>query len=293
MTLRKLSIFLEVAKEKNMTRASKTMHISQPAISQIIKELEGEYRVKLLERIGKKLYLTDEGELLSNYARRILNLYGEFEEKVEDGKKLKRGKLRIGASTTIGIYIMPQLIKAFKEKYPFIDVNISVENTEHIANMLINNEIDIAFVEGNLNIDELESEFIWIDELVFIASKNHKWNKREKLSKKDIEEAEFILREIGSGTRQIFEERLKQERYKINNILTLGNTEAIKKIVEEDMGVSCISKLTVEEEIKKGSLIEKRAKFNITREFKYVYHKDKFFSNLLMIFLEFAIEYKN
>ncbi len=293
MTLRKLSIFLEVAKEKNMTRASKTMHISQPAISQIIKELEGEYRVKLLERIGKKLYLTDEGELLSNYARRILNLYGEFEEKVEDGKKLKRGKLRIGASTTIGIYIMPQLIKAFKEKYPFIDVNISVENTEHIANMLINNEIDIAFVEGNLNIDELESEFIWIDELVFIASKNHKWNKREKLSKKDIEEAEFILREIGSGTRQIFEEKLKQERYKINNILTLGNTEAIKKIVEEDMGVSCISKLTVEEEIKKGSLIEKRAKFNITREFKYVYHKDKFFSNLLMIFLEFAIEYKN
>ncbi len=293
MTLRKLSIFLEVAKEKNMTRASKTMHISQPAISQIIKELEGEYRVKLLERIGKKLYLTDEGELLSNYARRILNLYGEFEEKVEDGKKLKRGKLRIGASTTIGIYIMPQLIKAFKEKYPFIDVNISVENTGHIANMLINNEIDIAFVEGNLNIDELESEFIWIDELVFIASKNHKWNKREKLSKKDIEEAEFILREIGSGTRQIFEEKLKQERYKINNILTLGNTEAIKKIVEEDMGVSCISKLTVEEEIKKGSLIEKRAKFNITREFKYVYHKDKFFSNLLMIFLEFAIEYKN
>ncbi len=292
MTMRKLSIFLEVAKEKNMTRASKTMHISQPAISQIIKELEDEYEVKLLQRIGKKLHLTDEGELLCNYARRILNLYGEFEEKVEEGKNLEGGNLHIGASTTIGIYIMPQLIKAFKEKYPLISVNIKIENTENIANMLLNNEIDIAFVEGDLNIDELESNFIWTDELIFIGSKKHSWSKREKLSKKDIEEAEFILREVGSGTRQIFEDKLKKEGYKIKNILTLGNTEAIKKIVEEDMGVSCISKLTVEEEIKKGTLIGKKARFDITREFKYVHHKDKFFSNLLKTFLDFAKEYQ-
>lgn len=286
MTLRKLEIFCWVAEKLNMTTVSKEKYISQPAISHMIKEMEEELEIKLFNRLGKRLYLTDEGEVFKTYARRMINLYREFEQVLEDKKDLKKGKLKLGCSSTIGIYVIPELIKDFIKEYPDIDISIKIGNTQDIANMILKNDIDFAFVEAEVDMEEIKSEEVWIDELIIVTSPDHKWGNLKEIEENELQSEKLILREEGSGTRKVFEAALDNNSIKYRESFTLGNTEAIKKIITTGIGISCLSKLTVKKELDKGSLRGYKLKnLDIKRGFNLIYHKDKHLSPLMKEFI--------
>ena len=235
MNFRKLKIFYETATELNMTKVAKKLYISQPSISQAIHEIEDELDVRLFDRIGKKIFLTDEGNVYLSYARRILNLYEEGLKTVSDMSKNEKGKIRIGASTTIGIYILPDIIKGFIQNHEGIEVSLSVNNTEEIEKMILENEVDFAFIEGKSLYDEVVKEEMWEDELIFISSPHHKWNKKEYLQNDDITHEKLIMREAGSGTREVVESFLENNNIDYTVFMELGNTEAIKKSFEANL----------------------------------------------------------
>ncbi|MEL7565419.1 MAG: LysR family transcriptional regulator [Dehalobacterium sp.] len=289
MNERKLRVFYEVATKLNMTEVANQLFISQPAISQTIRELENDFGVQFFDRIGKKLYLTHEGELFLNYARRILNLYDDCFKTLKDTNELKSGKLRIGASTTIGIYILPEIIGRFYQEYKDIEVSIVIENTKIIADMILKNQIDFAFVEGPVFTEEIIEEFFCNDELVFITPPHHPWAECDEIDLKQIENSKIIMREQGSGTREVFEEALQEFDVNFDIEFELGNTEAIKKAVEADLGVSCISLRCVGKEAIDGSIVVKRIRgLKIMREFHLIYHKDKYLSKLFNLFIDFC-----
>ncbi len=291
MNERKLRIFYEVAIKLNMTEVAAKLYISQPAVSQTINELENQLSVKLFDRMGKRLYLTYQGEIFLNYVRRILNLQDEAIKTIKDINNLKTGKLKIGASTTIGIYVLPDIIGCFIKKYKGIDISIAIENTRIIADMIIENKLDFAFVEGPVYDDEILVEKFCDDELVFICHPEHQWAEKKYIDVIDITKEKVIMREVGSGTREVFENLMHSIEGTYNMAFQLGNTEAIKKAVEAGLGVSCISKRCCENELSKGTLAIARLKHkSIIRELSLIYHKDKFVSKLFWEFIKFSKE---
>lgn len=292
MNERKLKIFFEVAKSLNMTEVAKNLYISQPAVSMVISELEGELGVKLFERIGKKLYLTYEGEIFLGYVRRILNIYDECRTKIGHITNLKCGKLKIGASTTIGIYLLPEIIGSFGNVYKDVEISIAIENTKIIENMLLENKIDIAFVEGPIYSDEIVVKDFCDDELVVIVSSNHRLANFNEVDKEDLKNEKFILREVGSGTREVFEKAFYKNNIEYKTAFELGNTEAIKKAVISNLGISCMSKRCIKDEINLGLISMLKIKdVDLNRKFYFIYHKDKYFSNLLNVFVDYAYSF--
>lgn len=289
MNERKFRVFYEVALKLNMTEVAKSLYMSQPAVSQTIRELEDELDVKLFDRLGRKLYLTHKGEIFFNYVRRILNLYDECTETLRDINELKGGKLKIGASTTIGIYILTDIIGKFNKKYREIDVSITIENTKIIAQMILENKIDFAFVEGPVYSDEIIVEEFCNDELTFIAPPDHPWAKDRRIKLKDVEKEKIIMREEGSGTREVVENALKAQEISYKIDIELGNIEAIKKAVEAGLGVSCISKRCIEREVAEGRIAAVQIEgLRIFRDLHLIYHRDKHLSNLFNSFISFS-----
>ncbi|MGG5462034.1 selenium metabolism-associated LysR family transcriptional regulator [Clostridium sp. B9] len=286
MNFRKLKIFFETAQCLNMTKVAKSMYISQPSISQAIAELESDLDVKLFDRIGKKLYLTHEGEIYFEYSRRILNLYEEANNTIKSNKSGQKGKIVIGASTTIGIYILPELIKEFNEAYKNIEISLIIENTQIIEKLILENKVDIALVEGNVTSQEVEVESVGKDELVFIANPNNPIFSKESISLKDLENEKFIMREAGSGTREIVENYLKNRDCNYKVYMELGNTEAIVRIVEAGLGIACVSCKSIGERIEENSIKEICIDdVNIKRDLYLIYHKDKFISKNMETFI--------
>lgn len=293
MNFRKLKIFFETAKCLNMTKVAKSMYISQPSISQAVAELENDLNVKLFDRIGKKLYLTHEGEIYFEYSRRILNLYEEANNTIKNSVIGQKGKIVIGASTTIGIYILPEIIKEFNELYKNIEISLIIENTQIIEKLIMENKVDIALVEGNVTSTELEVQSVGKDELVFIANPKNPIFLKDEIILDDLEKEKFIMRELGSGTREIVENYLKNNGCNYNIHMELGNTEAIVRIVESGLGIACVSFKAIDDRINNGSIKDIKIKdVKISRDLYLIYHKDKFISKNMEIFIEEIKEIK-
>ena len=273
----------------NMTKVAKEMYISQPSISQSINELEAELGVKLFDRIGKKLFLTHEGEVFLNYTRRILNLYDEGVKTIRDFNLNEKGRIVIGASTTIGIYILPEIIKEFSSKYKDIEISLIIENTKNIEKLILENKVDFAYVEGDIHSEEIEREIIWKDELVFICGDKNNLRNYDEIEGRVLENEKLIMREEGSGTREHTELFLKKNKVKFTTFLELGNTEAIKKTVEANLGVGCLSYRVVEDKVKSGELYMFRLlEGKIERDLYLISHNDKFISNNMKTFIEYT-----
>ena len=273
----------------NMTKVAKEMYISQPSISQSINELEAELGVKLFDRIGKKLFLTHEGEVFLNYTRRILNLYDEGVKTIRDFNLNEKGRIVIGASTTIGIYILPEIIKEFSSKYKDIEISLIIENTKNIEKLILENKVDFAYVEGDIHSEEIEREIIWKDELVFICGDKNNLRNYDEIEGRVLENEILIMREEGSGTREHTELFLKKNKVKFTTFLELGNTEAIKKTVEANLGVGCLSYRVVEDKVKSGELYMFRLlEGKIERDLYLISHNDKFISNNMKTFIEYT-----
>ncbi len=273
----KLKVFCAVAETGSFSKASKMVNLTQPAVSLQIQALEESYETALFERSGKNITLTPAGKLLYQYAKDILNLYTTVEKEINSLTGLSKGSLQIGASSTIGNYLLPTVIIAFKKKYPKIDVNLFVSNTKGIIELLNAGRIDIGLVEGDVPKQGIEVEKLLEDELVLIMPPDHLWVKRKNISVSELLVQPVIMREDGSGTRQMIEKHLMSNKISTSNLkmsLVLGSTEAIKSAVEHGMGVSILSNWTVRKEVQFGTIKTNTFRdIRFTRNFNIVFHK--------------------
>ena len=287
----KLKVFCTVAETKSFSKASEIIHLTQPAVSLQVQALEEIYETKLFDRSGGTVTLTPAGELLYNYAKDILGLYAAVKKDISAMVGLVKGSLSLGASSTIGNYLLPSVIVAFRKNHPRIRMNLIVSNTKMIVEKLLAGEIDLGLVEGDVTKHKLVVEKLISDELVLIMSPDHAWTRRKNISVSELPKEPFIMREKGSGTRQMIEKRLEENKVAPNSLtvsLYLGSTEAIKIAVEDGLGISIISAWAARKELKAGTLIAatfKDAKF--LRQFSLIQRKNTFASHTQEEFLQF------
>ena len=288
-----LALFHAVARHGGISRASAALHISQPAISRQIGELERALGVRLLDRLPRGCRLTEAGTILAEYAGRWRLLESEAERALEEFRGMKRGRLAIGASMTIGAYLLPKVLTEFHRRVPGIELQIQIANTHSIRRALLDRSIELGLTEGLIQAEELSTELFFEDELVAIANENHRLLKLPSVSIKDIAREPFILREEGSGTREVVERALGQKGIQIKPLLSLASPEAIKNCVASGLGVAIVSRLLVEADIKSGNLaIIPIKNFSIRRPLHQQRLRDRAPSPALSGFLQVMAECK-
>lgn len=258
MDERRLSMFRTVAQLKNFSRAAEVLHISQPTVSQQIQGLEEHYGVKLLDRTSKVVELTAAGRELYARVGPLLEQFAETRRAVLQAAEAVSGPLMVGASLTIGEYVLPQTLSLFTREHPAVELSLRVENTEQICNLILSGALDLALVEGRVEHPDLLQEPFLEDELVFIAPGDHPWRERSALGARDLRTERWLLREKGSGTRHVLEEHLGAVGLSLGQMRIaseLASTEAIKGAVEAGMGVAALSEWTVRKELRLGTLI--------------------------------------
>jgi DNA-binding transcriptional LysR family regulator len=250
MTLRQLEVFVAVAHAQSFRRAAERLHTSQPALSQHVKELEDELDIRLLDRLRRTVNLTDAGRLLLDHAQRVFTTLSSARDVIGELKGLQRGSLLIGASTTPGIYVLPRVIGAFRQRHPSITVNFRIANSRSIEDRIRANELDLGVVGGHgLAPGEECLAAGLLDELVLIVWPGHPWARRREIRPGELESALLLFREEGSATRQVTERALQGARIAYRPAMELDHTEAIKQAVMAQLGVAFVSLYTIQGEL--------------------------------------------
>ncbi len=292
MTIRHLRIFVAVATTGKMCDAADQLFLSQPTVSQAIKELEEHYEVLLFERLGKKLYITDAGEKLLLYSKNILTEFDNVEKRMLEMSSKKY--IGIGATITIGNCILPDAINDIKKVYPDIHISSCISNTKIIEKKLLTSELDIAMIEGNINNPNLISIPFLTDSLVLACNSKHKLAKKNKLTIEDLKNTDFIFREKGSGTRELFEDYVQKSKIPINVVLQSNCPGSIKNAILINNFASVISIRLIEDEVLNGDItIFHCSKNLLDRTFKIVYHKDRFIDSVMSNFINILKNYED
>ncbi|MBU3189782.1 LysR family transcriptional regulator [Clostridium bowmanii] len=284
MTIRLLTIFIKVVDCNSMSLAAKHLYISQPSVSQAISQLENFYDIKLFERLSKKLYITEQGKQLLSYARHIVTLFDEMEENI---KNKSNTLLKIGGTITVGTCVMSDIINCFNTKYPTIQTQILINNTSIIESKILTNELDIGIVEGEIKSKEIICIPVIKDKLVLICNKTNPFVNRNKVELSELNNQPFILREKGSGTRELFENLMKYAGFIIQEKWVCNNSDSIKQAVIAGHGLSVISERLIKNEVSADILkIVKINNVEFKRNFSVIYHKNKYLSQCLKDFIE-------
>lgn len=260
-TLQQLRILKAVATEKSFTRASEILYLSQPSLSKQIKSLEKNLDISLINRENNKISLTENGKVFLQYSDRILGLCEESCRALIDLKNGNRGNLRIGASQTIGTYLMPGVLALFAQSYPQIDLKVQVNSTRIIANSILNRELDLAIVGGEIPNElknKLTVEHFVEDELSLILSKWHPFAKKKKINKNDLYHLNFITLNSNSSIRKFVDNILKQNNIKTKQlkiVMQLNSIEGIKTAVGLGLGAAFVSSSAIEKEIELQKIV--------------------------------------
>jgi len=288
-TLRQLEVFLATARHENISRAARDLAMSQSAASGSLKELEGQFGVKLFDRVGKRLQLSELGRQLRPGAETLLAQAQGFEQALagEDGM----GRLHIGATMTIGNYLAVGMIADFRGRHPDADVALTVANTETIAEGVAGFELDMGMIEGEFQHPELETLHWRDDELVVFAAPDHPAAQSGALGDADLLALPWILRERGSGTRQTFDRAMHGLLPNLYIAMELQHTEAIKRAVEAGLGVGCLSRISLVDAFRRGGLVALDVPDrNFSRELFLITHRRKFHGVALQRWLELCRE---
>lgn len=276
----RLLTFITVAQTKSYTKSAEILNITQPAVSQHIKFLEEEYGVLLIKKIGKSFELTEEGVILFEYAEKIEMMYRNLKMKLMNKSAIIK-TYKVGASMTIGGYVLPHILGEYKTMHNNINILLQVNNTKEILTKLINGKIDFALIEGPFSKDKFRFTKFKDDELILAVSPQHDFAKYKEVSMDDVLKGNLILRENGSGTRQIFKNKLDELGYDIDSIssyMEIGSISAIKSMIDLNLGYSIISRETIKKELLQGTIIEIPIKdVHIMREFNFVYLQEEAF----------------
>jgi DNA-binding transcriptional LysR family regulator len=255
MNLGHLAIFHAVAEAQSVSRGAERLMVSQPAVSKQLRALERSLGVVLFDRTPRGVRLTEAGELLASYSRRIFALEHDAITALEDLKGMGRGRLSIGASTTIGVYLLPELFVKFRQQYPAIDAKLEVSSSLGVLQRLADGAIDVGFIESPAQSDGVSAERFMQDELVAIARPGHPILKRKRLSAKEFCAEPFIVRSTGSDTKSLVEQELARRGLVIKPAMALASTEAIKRAVAAGIGVAIVSRLSIGLELKARTLV--------------------------------------
>jgi LysR family transcriptional regulator, low CO2-responsive transcriptional regulator len=285
MISQRIRVFQAVAMQLSFSRAAEELSMSQPGVSFHIKGLEQEYGVRLFERVGKRLYLTDAGRTLLHYVQRLSVLAEEGRVAIEELKGLQSGLLVVGASATIGIYLLPEIVGEFRKRHPGIRVSLRIGNKRHTIERLLRNELDFGLVAGPVMEPSISTEPYLADELVVIVSPLHPFASAPLVYPGELRRETFLVREPGSGTQELVDERLAQLGIEPADTMQLGSTEAIKQAVAANLGISIASRYTVETELAGGRIaLANVPSFTINRRLLLLHHKDKRLSRTAVAF---------
>lgn len=276
-TLRQLEVFLATARFENISRAAESLAMSQSAASGALQDLERQFDIRLFDRAGKRLQLNDLGRALQPQALALLDQARALEAGFAG--RADTGTLKIGATLTIGNYLAVGLMARFMNEQPGNRVALTVDNTAHIAAGVAGFNLDLGLVEGELSHPELVITPWREDELIAFCAPDHVLAKRYRLNDDDLLAATWILREPGSGTRQTFDRALHGLLPRLNILLELQHTEAIKRAVEAGLGIGCLSRITLRDAFQRGSLVALDMPHrDLRRHFYFVLHRRKFIS---------------
>jgi DNA-binding transcriptional LysR family regulator len=299
-TLHQLRILKAIATEKSFTKAAETLYLSQPSLSKQIKTLEKNLDTSLINREINKISLTENGKVLLQYSERILALCEESCRSLTDLKNGQRGNLTVGASQTIGTYLMPRVLALFTQNYPQIDLKVQVNSTRTIANSVVNREVDIAVVGGEISDDlkkTLSIEDFVYDELSLIISKSHPFAKKRKINKEDLYCLDFITLNSDSTIKKFIDNILIQnqiETQQLRTILQLNSIEGIKTAVSLGLGAAFVSSSAIEKEIKLKTIsIIDIDNIKITRKLSIVSNPECYKSKAFVFFYKELKRLKN
>lgn len=288
----RLKVFCSVAKNLSYTKAAQEMRISQPAVSKHIHELESQYNVRLIERMGSKIMLTKAGEVFFNHSISILDNYSKMDFAMNMIKGQYSGELKIGASTTIAQYILPAILARFISKFRLVKISLLNGNSNDIENALINHKIDLGLVEGDRKLSNLKYTHLVNDELVAVTSTHSVYKNKEKLSINELKQVPIVLRENGSGTLSVFLSALEKHGVKINDlnlVMQLGSSESIKMFLDNSDTLSVVSFRCVSKELSQGVLkIIELPQIEMNRKLDFVQLQGEE-ENLASLFMQFAI----
>ncbi len=291
ISLRQLEIFAAVTRHVTVTRAASELGLSQSAVSMTLAELEKQLGERLFDRLGKKLLLNERGRSLLPRVEEILCRVDEIGHLFAQSDGGLEGQLKVGTSSTVGNYLLPRMIGNFAANYPAIRILLEVGNTAQVIQALLRFDIDLGIIEGYCHDAAVETILWRRDRLAVFAGKDHPLACRKKVTAADLAEAGWILRERGSGTREVFEAAVAGKIDRISVLLELGHTEAIKQAVAAGLGISCLSVLALEQSLAAGTVVELETPFlNLERFFSILMHKEKYRTAVLRQFLEFCME---
>jgi DNA-binding transcriptional LysR family regulator len=273
MTLEQLRVFVAVAERQHVTRAAEALNIAQSAVSSSIAALEGRHGAKLFHRVGRGIELTEAGALFLVEARAVLARAESAELVLSELGGLKRGALSVYASQTIASYWLPRHLVAFHRSYPGVAIRLSIGNTSQAVAAVRGGGADLGFVEGEVEEPVLISERIARDQLVIIVGAEHPWSEDKGLTKEDLLNADWVLREPGSGTRSGFEHALERLGLSPRNLrvaLELPSNEAVRAAVEAGLGATAISASVAAPSIEAGLL--RQVDFTLPERYYSVLH---------------------
>ncbi|MBF2474703.1 LysR family transcriptional regulator [Listeria seeligeri] len=280
-----LRTYIRVVELKSFTKASEELHISQPAVSLQLKKLEQQYDTELIYRQAKKFVLTATGEMLYHRAKQLEGLYKQVEDEISLYHHHLKGRLRIGASFTIGEYYLPKVIAKFHALYPDITIELIIENTTKIADKVELLQVDTGLIEGQISKKDLELSAFLDDEMCIVGAANG--------SMEEIENgATWIAREEGSGTREYLDHVISTSGWNVTERVIAWSNMAVKQMVLEGLGYTVISKCVVETEIKRGELRTFNEANTLLRKFSVLKNKQTLENRTVETFLQFLRENK-
>ncbi len=251
-----LKVFVTVAEKRSFSRAAEELHMTQPAVSQYIRTLEENMGTRLLDRTNKYVRLNKAGEIVYHHAIEINGLYTRMQNLLGDLTNKASGPLTVGASYTFGEYILPHIIAKMIKLYPDIQPTITIGNTAKIASLVLSHQLDVGIVEGHFkNEQQLQIEEFAEDYIVVVASPEHPFgNRNGDVTMMELEKQTWILREEGSGTREAAEKAFQHFHISPESIMSFSSTQPIKEAVEAGLGISMLSQLSIQKEIRNGDL---------------------------------------
>ncbi len=291
MADRRLKVFHTVAKHLSFTKAADQLCMTQPAVTFQIKQLEGQFNTRLFERSHGRIALTPTGQMVMDYAERILGMSEEMEKRVGELTGAMGGPLLLGASLTVAQYILPRILGEFKAQYPLVHAHMTVGNSEMIESRVADHALDVGLIESASHLPSLRTEVCCEDELVLVCAADHKFAGMQSVKPRQLAGEPYVNRELGSGTREFTDHyllRCKVALEDLNVVMELGSIEAIKGVVETGLGVAIVSRATVAKERRLGTLAAVPLEPRLIRTFSFVHPKEKFRSRLLTTFVEFA-----
>jgi DNA-binding transcriptional LysR family regulator len=293
MADRRLQVFHAVAKHLSFTRAAETLFMTQPAVTFQIKQLEEHLGTRLFDRAQGRIALTPAGQVALDYAERILALSAELDTRLKELGGQAAGPLAIGASMTVGEYVLPQLIGQFKAQFPAVMPTLFVGNSEAVQERVAERTLDLGFIEGDSHLPTLQSDVCCEDELQVVCAPAHPLAKETVARPMALAQHAFVSREAGSGTREVIDRYLVKAGVPpeaMNRVVELGSPEALKGLVATGMGFTIMSRVIVAKELQLGMLVQVPLMPRLMRNFSVVYPKERFHSRLVAGFLAFAKE---